>query len=351
MKALFKFSVLLILLAACKREKLDYIGPAYVSAPLGFEVTSFTSSLSSVDFTSDSIKINAVFSSEVSWKLSITGQTSGAVYELSGISSGLKNMDWKGGNTGVFFFRTGENVVATLSFYGTELSSSITIKIITARDFRINNRFLPYGDFENPLKINDANNWHAFNNTTPPIPNVVQGVDSMAIDYNGNIVPSVQGKNYYFIKGVGNQSVFVSGVSYTRNSGGPLFNNTLPATPDNIWVNIYIYGTGDANIAVDLEYKEDDTGIVDAYDPKHDDAFVAHLTLNHKGWKLFSFKYSDLVPSTTSGFGDKGNKIHEPERLVTWDLVLMKKSNPDSPVEVYFDYPIVTVGGPFNPSK
>jgi hypothetical protein len=349
MKALFKFSVLLILLAGCQRDKADFIGPAYISVPAGFEVMSFTSSLASVDFTADSIKLNATFSSEVSWKLTITGQTSGAVYEASGIASGLNNFVWKGGNTGVTFFATGENAVATLSFYGTTMTSSLTLNVIKARNFTTYGRFLPFGDFENPLKINDANHWHGFNN--PPIPNESQGVDSAAVDYNGNVVLPVQGKNYYFIKGVGNQPSFVSGVSYDR-SPTALFSNTLPADADNVWVNIYIYGTGDANTAVDLEYKEADaTGKTVGYGDKEDDSFVAHLTLNHKGWKLFSFKYSDLVPSTNAGFGDKGNKIHEPNNLMIFDLVLLKKSNPDAPVEVYFDYPIVTVGGPFNPSK
>ncbi len=82
-----------------------------------------------------------------------------------------------------------------------------------------------------------------------------------------------------------------------------------------------------------------------------DDAFVAKITLNHKGWKLFSFKYSSLLPSINAAFGGSGNKIMEPNRVTILNLVLTKKSDPDSPVELYFDHPIFTVGGPFDPSK
>ncbi len=350
MKALFKFSVLLILLAGCKRDKVDFIGPAYISAPSGFEVMSFTSSLSSVDFTVDSVFLNATFSHEVTWKLTITGKKSGAVEEISGTSKGFSNLKWNGCHTGVYFFKTDENAIATLSFFGTDLKPSLNINILAERDFSTYGQFPFFGDFENEAGIQQNSIWYAFSNPITPIPNVKQGVDSIAIDYNGNLVPTVQGKNYYFIKGKGDQPAFVSGIRYDKAQ--KLISPVLTATPDNIWVNVYIYGTGDANASVEIEYQEAHmNGPVPVYDQEIDDAFVAYVTLSHKGWKLFSFKYSDLTPSLNAKFGGSGNKIHEPQLLKAFDLILVKKSNPDSPVELYFDYPIITVGGPFNPSK
>ena len=353
MKLLCKFSVLLMILSACQREKVDVLGPAYISAPEGFTVTTFAASHQAVDFSLDSVKFNAVFTNTVSWTLIVVGQQSGAVYETKGISNGLSDAVWKGTHSSVCFFRKGENAIATLSFYGTAYTSSITITVAKTRDFSTYGQFPITGDFETPSKIEPkigppavySPYWAAFNFPNP-IPNVAQGVDSMAIDYNGNPIPPVEGTRYYYIKGKGNQQVFVSGMQYY----GALV-PTLPATPDNIWVNIYLWGTGDANTGVEIEYQEDDKYTGPGYDGKKDDAFTAKLTLDHKGWKLFSFKYSDLAPSLNADFGGSGNKIHEPNRLKSFDLVVVKKNNPDSPIEVYFDYPIITVGGPFNPSK
>ena len=351
MKLIFKFSVLLLLvLTGCKRDKVDSIGPGYVSVPANFEAISFTASTTTVDFTTDSVLFNGTLSDNVTWKITITGQTSGAVREISGTSSSFSNVVWNGNHSAVYFFRPGETAVATLSFYGTDITLSIPITISKARNFSTYGKLLPWGDFENPAKINDANNWHGFNN--PPIPNESQGVDSMAIDYNGNLVSSVQGKYYYYIKGLGNQPAFVSGISFDKGPGKGMFTTPLPATPDDIWVNIYIYGTGDANAQVDVEYKESDAGgKKNGYQDTDDDSFVQHITLKHKGWQLFSFKYNQMVPSTNIGIGDRGNKLYEPEKLMIFDIVLLKKSNPDSPVELYFDFPFITVGHPFNPSK
>ncbi len=350
MKQLFKFSIVMMVLLACHRDSVNFIGPAYISAPDGFAVTSFTSSTTSIDFTAGTVNFNAAFTSKVSWILTIKGQQSGAVHVVTGIANGFSNIVWTGKNDEVTLFRSGETAIATLSFYGTSLAPSIAITILVAPDYTTYGSYAKYGDFETPSQViptppNHYSPYFASFNFPTPIPNESQGIDSMAIDYHGNPVPSVQGRKYYYIKGLGNQSVFVSGLQYI---GG--ITPSLPPDPNNVWVNLYIYGTGDPNAMVTLDYQETDgTGNPYQYEPAKDDAYVATITLSHKGWKLFSFKYSDLPASTDPNFGGSGNKIHEPNLLVSYDLVLLKGSNPNSPVEVYFDYPIITVGGPFKP--
>jgi hypothetical protein len=359
MKQISKYSLLLILigsitLLSCKRKEVDFLGPGYISAPEGFGVTSFTATTatpSSVDFTSDKVIFDATFTHTVTWTLTITGQKSGAVKIYRGVSNGL-NIEWKGDQGEITFFRTGEPVSATLSFFGSNLNPTNTIVITKAPDYTTCGQFPMYGDFENRSKVEPSygppikySDYYASFNFPDPIPNVQQGVDSMAIDYKGNKVPAVQGEKYYFIKGKGNQSNFVSGIQYF----GPR-SITLPNTPDDVWVNIYIYGTGDANGEVQLEYQESDINRgLPGYQGDTDDAFVAYISLNHKGWKLFSFRYSELTPSKNLNFGGSGNHIPEPHRLVSFNVILIKKSLPESPVEVYFDYPIITVGGPFKP--
>lgn len=359
MKQIVKFSILLLIagtftLLACKREEVDYLGPGYISAPEGFAVNSFTASTAtpaSVDFTSDKVVFDANFTHSVTWTLTIKGQESGAVKIYNGVSNGF-NIEWKGDHGDLMFFRTGEAVTASISFFGTSLNPTNTIAITKAPNYTICGQFPRSGDFEDPSQVEPKPGpppvyspyWASFNFPNP-IPNVQQGVDSIAVDYKGNKVPAVQGKKYYFIKGLGDQSNFVSGIQYF----GPR-NIVLPNTPDNVWVNMYIYGTGDANAQVELEYQESDLNRgLPGYQGETDDAWVTYITLNHVGWKLFSFQYSKLTPSRNLNFGGNGNKIPEPHRLVSFNVILVKKSIPDSPVEVYFDYPIITVGGPFKP--
>lgn len=354
MKLLFRFSIAITLLIiitvlSCTRKSTDYIGPAYISAPEGFAVISFTSSVTTADFNpASAVTFDAAFTSSVSWTLTLTGQTSGAVRVFQGISNGFAGLQWFGEHDGVYFFRKDENVTATLSFFGTTTmgQTPAPITITEAPVYTVcGGKFSRYGDFEDATKITGANNWFPFSNPTTPIANVDQGVASAAIDYTGHVVPSVEGKQYYYIKGLGAQPTFVSGMQYTRTSSF----TGLPADASQVWVNIYLYGTGDPNAGVELEYQESDIDGAPGYQGTDDDAFVARITLNHKGWKLFSFKYSDLTPSLNADFGGSGNKIHEPDRLRSWDIVVVKKTNANSPIEVYFDYPIISVGGPFKP--
>ncbi|MFL5729952.1 MAG: hypothetical protein ACJ75J_10740 [Cytophagaceae bacterium] len=367
MKHLFRFSIILLSLFACHRDKLDFVGPALVSAPEGFGVTSFTAAPLSVNFATGTVTFNAAFTHNVSWVLTITGQPSGAVHVLKGTSNGLTNIIWKGNHDEAIFFMPGDTAKATLSFYNSSVTSSLKVSITGVRNYISNgcaqSVFPRYGDFEtavkigqpawNPFKAAGAHQGVAGHNANGA------GLDSLAIDRNGNPIPPVQGKNYYGIKGLGTQTSFVDGISNLSgtlgsfNTGSAIYNPaTLPSNPDDVWVNIYLYGTGDVNAGVDIEYQESDFDKSHAgYQPAEDDAWVAHIPLTHTGWKLFSFQYSKLVPSSNAAFGGNGNKVHEPNRLQSFDVILLKKTNPNSAVEVYFDYPIITVGGPFEPCK
>lgn len=351
MKPLYKYLILFVIFAGCKRENVDVLGPSYVMAPEGFSITGFKASKDSINFDSSSVMFNATFSHPVSWTLTVKGQNSGAIKEYKGISNSLNNIEWTGAHDGIFFFRSGEKSTATVSFFGTSLTSYLNLNVVKVPDFKTCTRFFPdEGDFEKPANVLKYDKWHAFNNPTP-IPNVEQGVDSMQLDYQGNVVSAPQGKCYYYIKGKGNQANFVSGIQYDTKPAIAVVAQ-IPANPDSVWFNVYMYGTGDANMQVEIELQESDAdGDKSGYQGADDDAWVARVVLDHKGWKLFSFKYSDLVRSANASFGGSGNNIKEPNRLMSFDFILIKKSNPNSAVELYFDYPNITVGGPFKPCK
>lgn len=366
MKRTFKFSLVTILfftglIIACNRKKQDMIGPAYVAAPEGFEIIDFTSSSvppATVNFITTKVTFNATFSSSVTWFLTIVGQQSGAVYEVSGTGSSINSVLWGGSHTGLFFFRSGESVTATVSAFGSSVTKSLTVNIGTRANFNTcqGGNYPRNADFETPVQVlPPSGNWASFNYPAGQIVNVVQGItgvddDSTQFPYdrNGQRIPAVQGKNYYFIKGLGDTPSFVSGLLYNRVIGA---DSIKTRDPDELWFNVLVYGTGDPNAMMDIEFQEADLPGNNFYDPTLDDAWIYHLDLKHVGWKMFSIKYSELVRSNNPDLGGRGNQIREPHRLRQFAFVLLKKNNPNAPVEVFFDYPIFTIGGPFKPCK
>ncbi|MDF2457514.1 MAG: hypothetical protein K0R51_3507, partial [Cytophagaceae bacterium] len=292
----------------------------------------------------------------VSWVLTIVGPNSGAMYQVSGTGSSFTNIQWGGSHTGLFFFRTGETAKATLSFMGSSLTKTIDVLIKRQASFNTCDATYPRNaDFEAPVQVlPPSGNWASFNYPKGQILNVDQGITGIdddttqfQFDRNGNRVPSVQGKNFYYIKGLGESASFVSGLMYESGAATPV----TSADPNDVWFNVYVYGSGDLNAGLDLEFHEADLPGDNAYDGKVDDSWNYHLELKHTGWKLISFKYADLTLSNNPDLGGHGNKKMEPNRFRHVAFVLLKKLNPNAPVEVFIDYPIFTYGAPFKPCK
>jgi hypothetical protein len=360
MKRLFKFSLVIVLalvavVIACNRKNPELIGPSYIAAPEDLAITAFTTSAippTGVDFVFAKVTFNASFSANVTWFLTIVGQQSGAVYQVSGTGNGFTNIIWGGSHTSLFFFHTGETATATLSFMGSSLTSSKDILIKRQASFNTCGTYPKNADFETPVQVlPPSGNWASFNYPAGTIVNVEQGItgiDSTKFsgDRFGNKIPAVQGRNFYYIRGFGDSPSFVSGLMYLSGAATPI----TSADPNNVWFNVYIYGSGDLNAGLDMEFHEADFLHV-GYDAKVDDSWIYHLELKHTGWKLFSFKYADLTISTNPDLGGHGNKIMEPNRFRQVAFVLLKKLNPNAPVEVFIDYPIFTYGAPFKPCK
>lgn len=331
--------VLLCLLSACKRDD-SILGPPFITAPEGFAVLSFTSSIPAVDFTAEATTFDATFSHTVSWVMTVRGDESGALREYRGTSQQLSRT-WEGRHDGVAFFKTGETVTATLSFMGTKLTSAIAVTVNEARDYTSYGTMPVGGDFEDPSLVNFDNGWMAFNLAN-------QGRGSYIEDLNGNIVKPVQGDYYYYLRDVPAQDAqFIDGIRYD----GDLLPE-IPADPSNVWVNIYVYGTGRNNVQFNFEFKEDDFDSSNpGYSDTEDDAMVATIFPTHTGWRLYSFRYSSLNVSAAPQFGGSGNGIHEPDRIVSVQFGLLKTGDTQSQAEVYFDFPIITIGGPFDPTE
>ncbi len=335
---------------SCDREKLDFIGPSTISPTDGFEVQSFTASNDSVDLENNTLLINASFNQAVTWTITITGQTSGATWSRTGLSSDITNLTWYGGHSGIQFFRTGENVTITVSFMASTIQSNLTVYIEQAHEFDELGLLPTYANFEG---IDESAMVHPYWVIFPPISgyDVEQGLGSAVVSYSGEVVRPNQGDQYFYMRGLGSASDpgFVSGTQcYIADAGYP----SLPSDADEVWINVYVWGSGNPNARLDMELQEDDTlSVLPSYKGWDDDNYIATMRLNHYGWKLFSFKYADLETNIYENLGDKGNKKHEPHRLQNLVFILIKDQDQTMVSEAYFDYPIFTVGGPLNTDK
>jgi len=318
-------SALLLSSAGC-REKKEIVGPEYVVANTQLKVTTFAAAKSGVNFANkEQQHFIATLSDRVSWKITLRGQESNAVKVLEGLSDEINesNSSWNGVHDELRFFNN-EKVLATLSFIGTDYSADtefiIDAPVSYPEALKLGNGF-EVGAWQGP--------WF-----DPGEQNLSTGVITHQ---------SIQGRKAYLLKGTDlNNSYYLGVIRWAYKS-------ELPENADEVYFNIYAYGTGDATSVLKLAGKEDENGNK-TFDDKTEDAWEKEIPLGHKGWKFFSFKYSDFARSVSKNHGGNGNNIREPHKIVAVDIAL-QTSAPGSQAEAIVDFPVITVGKPFHPDN
>ncbi len=371
---------------ACKRSS-DAVLPEYYSAPAGFTPT-LDIPVNSVNFKSATVTPSTHLGTKVTWTLTYRGLVSGAIKTFSGSSDVIdgSNALWNGSHDGLYFFKPGEKVVASLTFFGSDYVTTDTLLVTTAKDYitgnpnavavgvkysngQINNGYELVSYFDYPYQLPLGSGAPFCYSPTLPVPNEKR--------VHGGFIPAVEGNYYFRVKDISHDAdgYFVGGLQH-RNPGGfffPTWND-----PENIYFNIYIYGYGADSTnftTINLEFHEADLsnsaskpknecGVPNAdigatncaligkneHDPCSDDGWVYQVPVTHTGWKLFSVKYSDFTPSTSARNGGSGNKIKEPNRVARIQIGVIS-SPPKNEVYAIFDYPVITYGAPFDPSK
>lgn len=250
-------------------------------------------------------------------------------------SSGQESIqNWRGGHNGLQFFNTGDSCLVELSFYGSDMVERDTIVINKAFDFKTDDVL---DVFPNNFDTSVNGGWWF-------------GPIKKAKD---PAIKPIQGSDYLYLEGTApSASVYVGGASYGAWSSSPIrmfsseLGDTVSASSDQVWFNVYAYGTGDTESELYITLFEDDGKQGQAKNTF--DGIQVKLTFEHQGWKLFSFKYSDIPFKTFNA--TEGNNIREPHRIVLWDVALQVKTAGNSASGI-IDFPIMTVGGPFDPSK
>jgi hypothetical protein len=343
--------LLLSSITACNEE--DFIGNPIEVAPADFEVTTpLKVSKASLSFNTDVLELECKFNAEVTTNVIITGLESGAEYKyvLSNTDEiNSSNFSWKGQHSGLYFFKSGEKAQVKIEFYGASDALQLdTVTIVKSQSFKDEFHYpLAGGDFEDrgdgseiisyPYWIvYGKGEYLAVSGLSSEEIMQVQGVNSFRMASDA-LTPGYQG-------GMDNETAIIEGTD-----ADPIF-PPFPANADSVYFNIYLYGYGEGADKIVIEFKEAD-GVNETNKNGRDDGVQIIQTLEHEGWELFSYRYSQLPFSTYAPGGGSGNKTHEPHRIFRVAFSLEVTESAPRYGEATYDFPIFTIGKPFDPAN
>jgi len=395
-------------LVSCKKESAvtnpEGTSPIIIEAPIGFAVTnnfsfSFSPAVSTgPDFSNPATAFyfEGGFNAVVTWTITINDYISGAVKTITGTSNVINqsNASWNGSHDGLYYFNPGDIINATLTIAGSNIKlESGSFSITAINPFNGYSGFvmsdagvdvlslsLPYlSDYpiyitgpagssgaklgaygDTPLDPFFGGVMVTVPTTSNPVPSNVYTLPSNFAPIEGNGAYMLYGTDFnfdYFIAGIKAWTTWIYNPPNPGDIPVPIFPpytggipyDKMPTDPSQLWLNIYIYGTGDVTSQFHWNIEEDDNGDHVHYDAS-EDVYTYDFTTYHTGWKLFSVPYSDFVTAASPKNGGKGNHIQQPRQITAFGLQVLS-SPPGQTCKVIFDYPTITLGRPYNPNN
>jgi hypothetical protein len=359
-------TVLLLLamvwLGACKKKQESFLGPEYAAAPAGFSVVNndmkgyvrlpsgdTSSIIGNVNLLQRATFFKASFSHKVSWTLTMTSAKTNAVRVFKGLSDFIDstNTIWKGESSNDYFFgflgsgtSNRDSIEAVLTFLG----SSVEIR----KKFSVSNNKKYHNATYNGVDYYMIDDFDGTNPTT--------AFSSFYIDQQ-DVGGGNTGNNAYgLIKNQGNFSYRMYGRDVNNNTylgscNTPTLNdipaNTIKSTdPAQVYINMYIYGTGKPNTTVSIiSFENDREMLYQTFDQTQNDKYICQIEVTWEGWKLVSVPYSRFK-RTNTGAGLGNNRL-DPDRICGLALELDSYPNPGFEVEAMIDMVVLTVGGVF----
>jgi hypothetical protein len=306
MKTIARILPLIFILAACKREKKSFEGPSLVDLNGAFGLmVPFKASKPAADFSKgEIITFSAEFTKQCDWTITIDGDLSKARKIISGKSRQINaiNAVWDGTTTIFPAFKV-EPCKAVLRVEGVKDSFVLSVSVSGLRA----PQGLLISDFESGLN----SKWTTF----------IQSGLGMDFKVKSDAF-AVQGKSYLNMAGKVTWDWLIGLIDFPAFAyGSSTF--SLSTVPEDVYFNCLIYGDTTPNPSrVLFQFKEDDNNNK-AWDKNGgDDQFDKEIIVNWKGWKLVSFKYSDLIhlengqPAT-----NKGNNRHNSNNIVMLSML------------------------------
>ena len=320
MKYLFLLTFSLILFQCSCKRTTDTLGPdACPSA--NFKVLSplvikdnASSSETSLDLSASYAKISAAFNEVITYKLIVTGQTSGAVYEYNGKSATIA-LSWYGNSTNGKYFKKGELLVYTLTnickaeSIGSGQIMLSTIIGYNGFGFKVVNfeespalAMAQYGDFA-------AGACAASMKMTPASPGYEESPQGgNYYRFSSSCTNAASGKSWYF------GGADFTGVNFAA----------LGTDPTRVYLNFF--AKGQSNSQAQMIFKET------LYGSDLTRKFLANVSPG--AWTLYSVKLSDIG-------------ILDPSKISTLSFNLGAAAYQDVSASVDLDLVIFTFDKPF----
>lgn len=350
------FSLLIssvFLFDGCKRtmDKEEFFGPGYAPAPEGFIVNSFLGTTVPaagrlINFNNASVGkvgFEASFSHPVTWTITITGDN-GAVKTLTGMSDTIAKLEtfWSGGTSNHVQFNQGDSAKAVLTILGHDRTyTTPSFKIIQSRRYNGN----IYGDIRHIL-MDDFESATTIRSLSGKFKDLGDGFVISGL----SATHKISGLYSYRMMGTDlNSNSWLAGINTepldSAFKSAPFI---LTTDPNQLYINMYVYGTGKANSAITVKlYERDVEG--SPYDQTVNDGYVYDIIVNWTGWKLVSIRYVDFKRASDPALGGNGNGLKEPNKVVGAALQLTSLPTFGKEVEAYFDFMMLTENGAFNP--
>lgn len=291
----------------------------------------------------------------VTWHLTYEGVNSHAKRDFSGTSKSfsLENTYWDGRTNGTTddlnIFLRGEKIGVVCSIFGLNktLKDTFTLNIPVDYGVRVNDfqsGVLPTSGFYSSV-------------LEKPEDTFSYGVDSAG--------GSPQGGFYMYIKGVDNsRDYYINNLGFNAGQNGnppmfyfkdrAVFNYKNPPA-DSMYINMFVKGNGASDKSkLGIQLSESDS-LWSVRNPdgsvnySQDETFVKDVTLNYDGWKLISFKYSEMIEPSYL-VSDKRYKNHvtkkEPEKINSFGFLAQTTDNLGSKFEAKIDFIYLTYGKP-----
>lgn len=359
----------------------------------------------------------AKFDKSITWKLTITGDTSGATKTFIGTSAQIDSLTalWRGEQDSLYYFTREtckvclsdyypldkNNVYSTLSQNSVIvaptvlLTTCISIEISNPKSLpsnaiaifdrkRVDGRRTPYGLAYDSEQCSDLLNIEASPDVFLNGELTCLSKDYLPLSKNGGPIQRfykatasgapINSPYYFKLKGTDsyNNDYYIGRMELFRTSGS--YNTFLTANnnvkPQDLWFNVFVYGTGDG-AKLNYTIKEDDDSdgqfnkgrtrncgytqedvkrliFVDDSSKVRgtmDDAFEYAIPLDFKGWKLVSVPYSGFGQVAIDGVNSNGKGERNPNKIsaIQFSLVAPDKGKSG---EAIFDYPVMSIGGP-----
>ena len=329
-----------VLLSSCERDTIIE-GPSLFDLYGPFElVTKLDISNRNVDFSGgETTFFTAEFSKSVDWKITISGNSSGAQKVISGTSIELnsQNAVWDGSTTVFPLFKEEFCTVDLSVSYNTENGDSIVSvvdSLVSFDDLTVatikTNEGLLLSDFENGWNPDWDNFYQA-------------GVNFNILSFN-----APQGNSYFNMMGACSWDWLIGMIIIPAEAyGSQTFD--LNENPDKVYFNVLLnvpYGITNEILLIRFFEDDNNDGL---FSDATEDTYSLELKYLEYGWQKVSIKYSDLVCLVNGNPGEpNGNGIHNPDLINYIDVLLL--ADPSTGFsQVDMDYMIFTEDEPLNP--